>query len=253
MSRIYCELSDVKRLLRSVSNKENKIRFSDAYRDLKADSGNSGTIALSGVCFVDSFADNETYTFSFTDSTSFDVSGNVIGNLGSGNTQAEFTASGRFTVPVANWSGAAVSGDKYYITSASNMSDDDGHAFIVDVTKYINSKLERVYGDLANVSFYDSTSVDIPDALSYACSRFAAYEIFNSIFACMSPPGEESIVEMWKTAADEKLEEYSSGHGTGPLWKSRESLITEVGVEGVGEGVLDIDEIPDAKNKQYER
>ena len=48
MSRIYCELSDVKRLLRSVINRESKIRFSEAYRGLKTDPGNSGNISLNG-------------------------------------------------------------------------------------------------------------------------------------------------------------------------------------------------------------
>jgi len=253
MSRIYCEITDVKRLLRSVANRESKIRFSDAYRDLKADSGNTGTIALSGVTFVDVYAEHETFTFEFTDSTSFDVSGDVVGNIGSGNRFDAFIAEERFSVPVANWSGAALEGDKYYITSASDVSEDDGHEYIVDATRRINSRLERIFGTLDNVSYYDSTNVELPQAVEFACIRYTAYDIFNSVYAGIAPPGEDSPVEGWKVSAEDTLGEYLSGHGKGPIWKSREARVEEIGVEGVEGGIIEIDELSDAKNKQYER
>lgn len=252
MSRIYCELADVKRLLRSLANKESKIRFSSAYRDLKVDGGNTGTIALSGVSFVNSFAEHETFIFEFTDSTSFDVTGYVVGSLGSGNRFSEFTAEGRFSVPAANWNGAALAGDKCYITSASDMSEDGGHGFIVDSTRRINARLERIFGELGNVDFYDSTNIELPQAVQFACIRYTAYDIFNSVYAGIALEGE-SPVERWKTSAAETLEEYLSGHGRGPVWKSRESKITKLGVEGVEGGILEINELSDAKNKQYER
>jgi len=252
MSQIYCELTDVKRLLRSVSNRESKIRFSSAYRDLKANPSNTGTITLAGVSFEDSFAEHETYTFEFTDSTSFDVSGDVVGNLGSGNRFSEFTAEDKFSVPVANWSGAALDGDKCYITAASDVSNDDGHEYIVDATRRINAHLERIFGTLDNVAYYDSTSEELPQAIQFACIRYAAYDIFNSVYAGIAPEGE-SPVEGWKNSAEDTLEAYLSGHGRGPIWKSRVSLITELGVENVGEGTIEIDELPDSKNKQYER
>jgi len=252
MSRIYCEISDVKRLLRSVSNREAKVCFSGEYRDLKASSNNTGTIALSGVSFVDSFAKHETYIFEFTDSTSFDVTGEIVGNLGSGNRFSEFIAEGKFSVPAANWSGAALAEDKYYITANSDVSEDDGHEFIVDATRRINSYLERTFGTLDNVSFYDSTSVELPQAIEFACIRFTAYDIFNSVYAGIAPEGE-SPVEKWNTSAKETLDEYVLGHGRGPIWKSRASLITEIGVKGVGDGTIDIDELSDSENKEYER
>lgn len=252
MSRIYCELSDVKRLLRSVINRESKIRFSEAYRDLKVDPGNSGDISLNGVTFSDAFADHETFTFEFTDSTSFSVSGDVIGNLGSGNRFETFTSEDRFSVSEDNWEGSAQEGDKCYITAASDVSNDDGHAYIVDATKRINAHLERIYGSLENVAFYDSTSEEIPQAIEFACIRYSAYDIFNSVFAGIAAEGE-SPVEMWKTSADNTLAEYLSSHGKGPIWKSRDSLITELGVSKVGEGVIEIDELSDSSNKKYER
>jgi len=252
MGRIYCEISDVKRLLRSISNRESKIRFSDAYKDLKASPNNLGTIALSGVNFVDSFAEHETYTFEFTDSTSFDVSGDVVGNLGSGNRFSEFIATDRFSVPADNWSGAAITGDKYYITAASDISEDDGHQYIVDSTRRINARLEKIFGALSNALYYDSTSVELPQAIQFACIRYTAYDIFNSVYAGMSIDGE-SPVEKWKTSAEDTLGEYLLGHGIGPRWKSRAAKITEIGVEGIDEGIVEIDELSDPKNKQYER
>ncbi|MDQ1279587.1 MAG: hypothetical protein QG670_849, partial [Thermoproteota archaeon] len=217
-----------------------------------ADDSNAGTISLTGVSFFDSFADHETYTFEFTDSTSFSVSGDVVGSIGSGNILAVFVAAGRFTVPIANWSGRAVSGDKWYITASSDMSDDDGHEFIVDATKKINAQLGRIYGLSSNISFYDSTDAELPDAVSYSCVRYAAYDIFHSVYAGIMPEGG-TLVENWKNSAEEILEEYISSHGRGPIWKSRESLITELGVEGIGDGIIEIDELSDAKNTQYER
>jgi len=252
MSRIYCSLTDVKRLLRSVSNRESKIRFSDAYRSLQADSANSGTIALSGVTFKDSFADHENYTFTFTDSTSFSVVGDLVGNIGSGNRFDSFEAEDRFTVPSANWSGAAILGDKYYITSASDVSNDDGHDFIVDSTKRINARLEKIYGTLDACAFYDSTSVEIPDAINFACIRYTAYDIFNSVFAGVSPD-DVSPVRRWKVAAEDTLGEYSTGHGKGPIWRSRPVSVDKIGIAVVGDGIIELDNLTDAKNKQYTR
>lgn len=251
--RTYCDLSEVKRLLRSVINRESRIRFSSAYRDLKADSNNSGTILLSGVTFNNSFSAHETFTFTFTDSTSFSVTGDVLGTIGSGNRFADFEASEMFTVPSSNWSGAAITGDKVYITASSDISEEDGHQFVVDATRKINSKLERLYGTLSRVSFYDSTSVEVPDGIRFACSRYAAHFIFNSVFAQMSEAGQSSPVDRWRIEAEQTLDEYISSHGRGPIWKSRDSLVTEMGMEGVGDGVIEIDELPDNKNKEYER
>ena len=252
MLRVYCSLEDVKRLLRSLANKESKIRFSEAYRNLEPDSGNAGDIALSGVTFEDTFAEHETYTFTYTDSTSFDVSGDVLGNVGSGNIFETFTATGKFSVPPGNWSGSAITGDMYYITAASDVSDEDGHQFIKDSTRRIDARLERIYGTLANVSFYDSTSAEIPEAINFACSRYTAYDIFNSVYAALSS-SEISPVQRWKVAADSTLENYLSGHGRGPIWKSRNQEVVIIGVPNVGEGVIDIADLTDPQNKVYNR
>jgi len=252
MLRVYCSLSDVKRLLRSVSNRESKIRFSEAYRNLQADNSNNGTIALSGVIFNDSFADHENYTFTFTDSTSFDVIGDLVGNIGSGNKLDSFEAEERFIVPSANWSGEALPGDKYYITSASDVSNDDGHAFIVDSTKRINARLEKIYGVLDSCAFYDSTSEEIPDAINFACVRYTAYDIFNSVFAGVSPD-DISPVRRWKIAAEDTLDEFLTGHGKGPIWKSRPVMVTELGTAGVSTGIVDLGNLTDSQSKKYTR
>lgn len=253
VNRLYCSLSDVKRILRSQLNRESRIRFSSAYRNLSSDPDNVGTISLSGVIFKDTFAEHETYTFEFTDSTSFDVEGDVVGGLGSGTVTSEFNASGRFSVPVVNWSGSAEAGDKVYITSASDISNEDGVKYISDATKFINSKLESVYGSLNNLPFIANISSPIPDAISFACSRYAAYFIFNSVFAGMNTASDESPVENWKSEANEAMNNYLSGRGSGPRWKSRNIRVQEIGIEGINDGIIEIDDLTDAKNKEYFR
>ena len=249
--RQYCELSTVKRLLRSAGVRESRVRFSDAYKGLEADGDNTGTIMLSGVSFLDEYSAHETFTFTFTSSTAFSVSGDVLGFIGTGVISSLFTASGKFTVPSANWSGTAVSGDKVYITANSDISNDDGDAFIDDATKLINASLENKFGTLANVTFYSDLTATIPDAISLACVRFAAYEIFNSIFTPTTEVG--SPVEKWNDLANRSLEIYVEGHGIGPIWRSRVQKITEIGIAGIDDGVIETDNLTDAENKVYYR
>lgn len=253
MARVYCNLDQVKRLLRTGGTREAKVRFSDAYRDLKSDEDNSGNISLSGIAFDDAWAGHEDFTFEFTDSTSFDVVGNVVGSLGNGTIQSSFISEDRFTVSPNSWEGIAGVGDKWYISSISDISNDDGNDFIGDNSKRINAQLEKAFGSLSNVDFYASPSVSIPDAVEFACIRYTAYDIWNSIYSGQIPPGEESPVEMWKKAANEVMDAYTYGHGSGPRWKSRDSLVTELGVEGVGDGVIEIDNLTDPANKDYLR
>lgn len=252
MSRVYCSLVDVKRLLRSVITRESKIRFSEAYRGLKADPSNTGTILLGDISFSDAFAEHETYTFEFTDSTSFTVTGDVVGYMGSGIKTVEFELSERFAIEASFWEGFAEVGDKVYLTSASDISNDDGREFIIDSTKRINAYLSKIYGTLDSVAFYDDISVPIPDGIEFACVRYAAFDIFNAVYAGMSEAGRE-MVPMWKETANATLDAFVSGHGSGPRWKSRISLITTLGVERVGEGLIEINNLPDATNKTYER
>lgn len=253
MSRTYCDIDQVKRVLRTGGTREAKVRFSEAYRDLKPDEDNRGNIALSGLAFSDSWAGHEDFTFEFTDSTSFDVVGNVVGALGNGTIQASFISADRFTVTANNWEGVAEIGDKWYISSISDISNDDGDEFIGDNSKRINSKLEKTFGSLSSIDFYADSSVPIPDGVEFACIRYTAYDIWNSIYSGQIPPGETSPVEMWKIAADEAMNNYTYGHGSGPRWRARDSLVTELGVEGVGDGVIEIDELTDPANKDYLR
>lgn len=249
--RLYCTLDDVKRLLRATGVKESRVRFSSAYKDLKAKSDNSGSVFLKSVNFLSSYNGHETFTFTFTDSTSFDVVGNITGNLGSGTLYSKFTAIGKFTCANENWSGRAQAGDEYYITANSDVSDDDGEGFIEDAGRFINSFLKKTYGTLPDFTVYGSTET-IPDAVVYACMRYAAYEIFNSIFAG-AILDEGTPVQRWKDMADEAMSDYSVSGGDGPRWRARDSVIVEIGVKGVGEGIIDIETISTASNKDFKR
>jgi len=253
MGRIYCTLDDTKRLLRSVGvQSESKVRFSESYKELKADQGNNGSISLSGVSFSKKFAAHETFSFEFTDSTSFDVVGQIVGFLGSGTVLSSFTASNRFSVPAANWSGGALTGDIWYITSDSDISENDGDDFINDACRIINAMLESKYGGLDKVSFYVNPAEEIPPAIIFACIRLSAYEIFNSIYSAAALE-ENFPVQGWKKSAEKILNNFIESHGQGPVWKSRDSLITELGVDGVGDGVIEIDNLLDSSNKDYDR
>jgi len=253
MSRLYCTLSETKRLLRSVgAQSENKIRFSDVYKELKADSSNNGTISLSGVVFSNAFAAHETFSFEFTDSTSFDVVGDIVGFLGSGTVTSKFSSTNRFTVPIANWSGSAQTGDIWYITSNSDISEDDGDSFIEDACMIIDAELDKKFGGLDRVPFLVDVSLAVPDAIKFACIRLSAYEIFNSVYSAIGVD-EDSPVEKWKTSGYSLLAGYIESHGQGPVWQSRGSLITDLGIKSIGEGEIEIDSLTDAHNKEYDR
>jgi hypothetical protein len=43
------------------------------------------------------------------------------------------------------------------------------------------------------------------------------------------------------------------GGGPGPRWRARASLITEIGVEGVGEGIIDLDPLSSTENEDFDR
>jgi hypothetical protein len=254
-SRTYCDLDDVKRLLRTLSKRESKIRFSDAYKGLETDNSNQGNVKLSGVNFLLSYYGHETFTMTYTDSTSFDVISDVAGDLPSGTRVATYTATDRFKIPTSKWSGTSEVGDICYITSNSDISDDDGDGFILDASRYINGFLLSVSGSESNIDFINDPSVDIPDAIVYACIRYTAYEIFHSVYAGMSID-EDSPVYMWKKMADESIKQFmlgGGGGGSGPRWRARESLITELGVEGVGEGEIDIDPLGVNDNEDFDR
>ena len=253
MSRLYCTLDETKRLLRSLGGQsENKIRFSDVYKELKADEDNSGTISLSGVNFSDAFSGHETFTFEFTDSTSFDLIGEVVGSLGSGTTASEFDSTNRLVVPSANWSGSAVVGDKWYITSNSDISNDDGEDFVGDACMLIDAELDNKFGGLDRVPFLTDLTLDVPSALHFASIRYAAYEIFNSVYSAIGVD-EDSPVAKWKDSAKDSLDGYLAHHGVGPRWQSRDSLITEIGVPKIGDGTIEIEPLTDPTNKDYDR
>lgn len=254
MARLYCTLEEVKRVLRSIGVRESKIRFSNAFKELSNNPDNVGSVSLSGVSFLSSFADHEQFEFTFTDATSFDVVGDVTGTIGSGVRTSEFIATGKFTVPVANWSGGSQSGDIVSITSNSDISDDDGEDFVEDASQKINGSLRKVFGNLSSLSFTDSTSTDvIPDEIQYAAKRLAAYEIFTSVYSGVATE-EESPVINWKRMAEESVNDYiSSVPKTGPRWRSRDGLITKVGVPGVGEGEIDLEPTTAPTNKDFQR
>jgi hypothetical protein len=250
--REYCDLDSVKRILRSQTPITSKVKFSSSYKALKANENNVGSIQLSGVTFSSSYSGHEDFTFTFTDSTSFEVSSDIFGYLTNGSTISLLNISGTFSVPIGNWSGSAESGDEINISSDSDISDDDAEEFITDARRYINAQLENAFGSLDDLPFISDQSKDIPEGIIYACQRYASYEIWNSIFSGANSD-EESPVERWKTMADNAVSIYLKGKGVAPRWNSRNGLITKIGVPGVGDGEINIDPIDNNSNKEFKR
>lgn len=78
-------------------------------------SANTGTGSLLDVTPATT-AITELWTVTFTDATSFTVSGSVSGAQGSGGTGSEFTSTNSFLViPTAAWSGTHAANDLFYI------------------------------------------------------------------------------------------------------------------------------------------
>jgi len=232
MARPYCELVDVKRLLRTAAK---KVKTSEAYRDLGYDTNNSGTVRLTAVSFLDSYVGVERFEIIFqADSTNFEVTGEDIGYLGSGNIGSEFSCQ-YFTISPLQWEGTPEEGDIVYFVSNSNISVDDANEFILDQSIYINNYIGKTFGDTTNLEWEEDLGAEQPEILKYACTYRSAFYIFISVYAGAELDG--SPVTQWRSTAESAIKLYianrdNEGIQSVPRWKSRQILANTLGVDG---------------------
>lgn len=245
----YCSFTDVKRLL---SVPDQKVNFSSSYRRLEWNTNNNGTIRLSGFLISDSYQGRERFEITFSDASNFTLMGSDRGYLGVGSIGLTFVSSdGAFTIVPSKWAGAAEIGDQVSWEAFSNMSNDNGILFMRDAMYRTNGILRPIYGNAENIPFY-TEGVAIPHEVELANILMSACYIFRAAFAGVSFD-EESPAEKWCSEAEKILESYTqeSAGKDRAHWRSRKTLITEIGVSGVGEGVLDSTDIED--DKSYDR
>lgn len=242
MARDYCDLTNVKRLLRTANR---KINTSEAYKDLGYNSDNVGTIILTAVTIEESYADHERFTATFSDSTSFVVSGEESGYLGTGSIGSLFSCS-RFSIDSTSWTGTPGSNDVVYFVSDSDVSTDDAEAYIGDASNFIRNKLGELFGDSTNIPWETELTLAIPDGLVFAAIRLAAYYIFSSAMAGTVINQEAPIIYWYREglqAIDDFLAWYKKETQAGsPRWRSREVLFKEIGISGLEEDVIDLTE-----------
>lgn len=258
MARAYCTSASVKRLLRTATK---KVKSSESYRDLSYNTGNSGTIRLGSISFLDSYVGDERFDITFSDATSFEIVGEDIGNLGTGTRNADFSCD-FFTIASSAWSGVAQADDVVYFISNSNISNDDITGFIQDASNYINNRLGVVFGDSTNIPWEADLNVSIPGGLQFAAIRLTAHDIFSSIIAGEDIDQESPVYEWYRRAEkaiDDFIAWYQKEGFTGVArWRSRDVLFKDLGIDGYDTqnyaGELDVSETGDiTDDKQYKR
>jgi hypothetical protein len=242
MARDYCTLANIKRLLRTANR---KINTSEAYKELGYNADNIGDIKLIDVTIEESYVGHERFTATFSDSTSFVVSGEESGYLGTGNIGSLFSCS-RFSIPSTFWTGDPETADVVYFVSDSDVSTDDAEEYIVDASNFIRNKLGELFGDSTNIPWETDLTLDIPDGLVFASIRLAAYYIFTSAIAGTVIDQESPVIYWYKEglqAIEDFLAWYKKETQVGaPRWRSREVLFTEIGISGLEEDVIDVTE-----------
>lgn len=194
----YCDLDDVKRLLRVLSvsgNTQYKVRFSDSYTVPKAYSTNTGTGILKGVgVALDTYAGSELWHITFTSTTAFTLyrGDGTDTSDGSGTTSSSFTStSGIITITAAQWSGTFVSGDQYKFRTDSNISNDDGDEFIVDADAIVDGMLSEFLDE--DYIPYIATN----DSIKRASIYYSASIIFTSVFSNLNTDQVPTLVRRW--------------------------------------------------------
>lgn len=234
----YCELEDVKRLLRAT---EQRVKFSDSYRSLLWNPNNDGNIRLTAFDVSPDYSGQQRFEITFSDSTNFTLIGDEIGYLGDGSRYSPFTSfHGWFTILPAYWTGVAQPDDKVSWEAMANISDTDALAFMRDAMWWTNGELREIYGDATNIDFfYDD--VPIPYEVQLANHLKAACEIFNSVQVGAALDDESPVLRWCQEAAgllENFVKDFKKVDGR-PHWRARQPLITEFGVEGIEGGVIE--------------
>ena len=272
MAAIYTTLNDTKRLLRATDSQK-RVKFSSSIKSIDRGKNNTGTIFMtaSGITIDTAYAGHEMFTFVFSDATNFScvrtdpITRDTV-TVGSGTVGADFTVADVLTVEDTAWTGTAIAADEVSFQTNSDISDDDGTAFIEDSQIFIDSMLEE-NGYMAFRAADDTALIwtaadDVPKQIKFAAARLSAYFIFSSIFHVnrkASTPSRintedmEKEVVTWLREAMYTVAQYIkkvqvSKVTTAPVWSAEAPLIQGKGVDGEGLGIF----LPD-RNKILNR
>lgn len=245
----YCQLSDVKRLL---SVHREKVRFSSSYRQLLYGQNNSGNGRLSGISIDDDYADNESFTITFSDSTNYTLVGTESGYLGDGSIGLTFVSNdGNFTITPSRWSGTPELDDTFLFETNSNISENDATLFLRDSMYFTNGLLREYYGDATNIPFYASDAVTIPQEIELANILYTACMIMQTAFLGQEPDDAAPMSRFCEKAeALIKTFVFNNQDIKGlPKWRSRAHHIRATGIDGVEYGEIS----GSTDNTDYER
>jgi len=249
---VYATLDDVKDVLLSGANLKSggqSIDFSEAFRDLRPGSNNTGTIALSRVDFDDSYYGVADFGITFTSSTQFDVVMNPEGNrvaipVGSGDVASVFTAMNNmvtppvvmFVIQPSYWSGTAqtTAPDTIIFRSTSSISNVIGEKAIDDASFRIDGMIlaSRLVNntDLTQLMFQPGA---VPGLISKATKFLAAYYIWSVVHR--EADEAKSMVESWRQRAIAYTENYIRIiPRKGPGWYSGKAIIPTSATDQLG-------------------
>lgn len=247
---MYCELENVRRVLRSLNsltdNTLQKINFSDAHDLPRAYAENTGDGKLLKVTNINSsYAGHEFWKFKFSSPTAFILYRGETEYVpdGTGVTSASFTStSGIITVASAEWVGTPAIGDQFKFRTTSVMSDDDAEEFIDDADEVINVMLS---GEISTSYLpFD----DPPAIITKASTYYAAYLIFQAVFSNLNPENTPAIVRKWEAFAKDLIAMFLAGNTSltyksaqyRPRFVTRDVLFDKLGVpEAAGVEGLD--------------
>ena len=211
----YCTFDDVKRLLRS-KDEQGRIRFSDYYQNLdKGDSAQS--VSLRALSVSPEYAGFQKYTITFTSATEFNVTIGEMSSIaqtyvGSGNIGTDFESTeNSVRINSSDWSGTPVADDIVTFETFSHMSTSDAIKFIQDAEVLVDVIIEE------NVRYLESKDQTlrfdrdtVPKAVRAACSRFAAFFIYSTIYNEQTISGLPDNLNDISAIANRRIEDLST-------------------------------------------
>lgn len=238
---VYATLTNVKEILLSTPNLRSggkKVDFSEAYRDLRSDPNNVGSIQLNRVDFDDGYFGSAKFLITFTSASAFDAIINPEGNvsavsLGSGDTSSLFTATNPmitpsttvYTIDPSYWGGVASVGDKVVFLSTSAISNTIAENVINQASFFIDGMIlgsKLVTSTTPQSLIY--TALTLPSVVGIATSYLAAYLIWARVHR--GDDLAKSFVRVWKEQAVAYAQNYIRQlPRPGPAWRSRQPLI----------------------------
>jgi len=265
MSRYdYTSLDKVKRVMRSVSTDpsvQQKIKFSESHTLPKKFRDNTGTGMLLGVDIADNYVGYERWKVQFTSSTAFTLyrGEDELTVDGSGVVGSTFiSSSGIITIKSSHWVGTFAASDYFSFETESNISNEDGEAFISDAEEIANSIVQELIG-----SDYTPYTQSIPEKVNTGTAYIAAFLIWSSVYTPTNQSDIPEFVNRWYRIGSNLISAYletipgrlTYGAIHIPRFVARKPLFDHAGVkeaEGIGLAVGDEHGEVDTQDVEYD-